>query len=45
MEVAIIRGLSANTLFHFTSSLENLVNILTTNCLIEKRQGFDREWW
>src|SRR5229473_2461542 len=23
------RGLSANTLFHFTSSLDNLINILT----------------
>jgi hypothetical protein len=24
-----LRGLSANTLFHFTSSLDNLLNILT----------------
>ncbi|MGH9874840.1 MAG: abortive infection system antitoxin AbiGi family protein [Pyrinomonadaceae bacterium] len=29
MEPTNTRGLSANTLFHFTSSLENLINILT----------------
>jgi hypothetical protein len=28
------RGLSANTLFHFTSSLDNLINIVTMSFIL-----------